>query len=59
MGSRVVFATFAFWLAAAGEAMAGPWGPTTGAPEIDGPAGIAAVAFLVSVGLIAYNRFKK
>jgi len=38
--------------------MAQAWGPA-GAPEIDGPAGIAAVAFLVSVGLIAYNRFKK
>jgi hypothetical protein len=58
MGARVVFATLAFWLVAAGEAMAQAWGPA-GAPEIDGPAGVAAVAFLVSVGLIAYNRFKK
>ena len=29
------------------------------APEIDGPAGVAAVALLVSAGLIAYRRFKK
>ena len=28
-------------------------------PEIDGPAGVAAVALLVSAGLIAYRRFKK
>ena len=29
------------------------------APEIDGPAGIAAVALLVGAGLIAYRKFKK
>lgn len=63
MGARVVFATLAIWLVAAGDAMA--WGfPILrriphGAPEIDGPAGIAAVALLVSIGLVAYNRFKK
>lgn len=33
--------------------------PASSAPEIDGPAGIAAVALLVSAGIIAYNRFKK
>lgn len=34
-------------------------GGTTSAPEIDGPGGVAAVALLVSAGLIAYNRYKK
>ena len=29
------------------------------APEIDGPGGIAAIALLVSVGLIAYQRYKR
>ena len=32
---------------------------TADAPEIDGPAGIAAVALVISAGLIAYRRFKK
>lgn len=36
-----------------------PTSPASSAPEIDGPAGIAAVALLVSAGIIAYNRFKK
>ena len=56
MGRRMVFTTLAFWLAAAAEANAGSIGY---APEIDGPAGISALAVLVSVGLLAYNRFKK
>ncbi len=30
-----------------------------GAPEIDGPAGIAAIALLVSAGIVAYRRFSK
>ncbi len=34
-------------------------GGTGSAPEIDGPAGLAAIAVLMSVGLIAYNRFRK
>jgi hypothetical protein len=29
------------------------------APEIDGPAGVAAIALLVGAGLIAYNRYKR
>jgi hypothetical protein len=44
----------------------GGWGPGPGggggpvaAPEIDGPAGVAAIALLVSAGIIAYNRYKK
>ena len=28
-------------------------------PEIDGPAGVAAVAALISVAMIAYSRLKK
>jgi hypothetical protein len=31
----------------------------TPVPEIDGSAGIAALALLASVGLIAYNRIRK
>jgi hypothetical protein len=27
-------------------------------PEIDGPAGLSAVAVLLSVGVMAYERFK-
>jgi hypothetical protein len=34
-------------------------GGTASAPEIDGPAGVAAIALLVGAGLIAYNRYKK
>jgi hypothetical protein len=30
-----------------------------GAPEIDGPAGIGALAMLVSAGILAYRRFSK
>lgn len=37
----------------------GPRTPAAAAPEIDGPGGVAAVALLVSAGLIAYNRFRK
>jgi hypothetical protein len=33
-------------------------GQGVAAPEIDGPGGVAAIALLVSVGLIAYNRFR-
>jgi hypothetical protein len=28
-------------------------------PEIDGPAGLSAIAALVSVGLIAYQRYSR
>jgi len=34
-------------------------GASTPVPEIDGPAGIAALALLACVGLIAYNRIRK
>ena len=30
-----------------------------GAPEIDGPAGVTAIALLVGAGIIAYNRYRK
>lgn len=28
-------------------------------PEIDGPAGVSAIALLVSAGMIAYNRARQ
>jgi hypothetical protein len=28
-------------------------------PEIDGPAGVSAIALLVSAGMIAYNRVRQ
>ncbi len=74
MSSKVKAAGTALilWSFAASEAFAlgNPWGGSGGgggglgggghsAPEIDGPAGITAIALLVSAGLIAYNRFKK
>lgn len=36
--------TFAFW--------------NCPVPEIDGPAGISALAFLASAGMLAYNRLR-
>lgn len=41
----------------AGSGLGG--GTQASAPEIDGPAGVAAIALLVSAGLVAYNRFRK
>jgi hypothetical protein len=63
-------ATFFVWVATASEVLAlgyigggghglGGGGGGHSAPEIDGPAGVAAIAVLVSAGLIAYNRYKK
>ena len=37
--------SFAFWRCAA--------------PEIDGPAGVSAVALLVTAGMLAYNRMTR
>ena len=37
----------------------GGGGSTASAPEFDGPGGVAAIALLVSAGLIAYHRYKK
>ena len=43
-----------------GGGSGGGGGLVTGsAPEIDGPAGLAAIAVVLSVGLIAYNRYRK
>lgn len=43
-----------------GRGFGGGGGNSVGsAPEFDGPGGIAAIALLVSVGLIAYHRFRK
>jgi hypothetical protein len=55
----MVFATLAFWVASAAEAAAHGHHHGHGAPEIDGPAGISALVLIVSVGLLAYNRFSK
>jgi hypothetical protein len=67
-------ATLFFWLTTTSEVLAfsspggggqgfgdrgGNDGPTTAAPEIDGTAGVAAIALLVSAAFIAYNRYKK
>ena len=62
MSVRVVLPAFVFWLSTTAGALAqgmpnGSQGAA--APEIDGPGGVAAIALLVSAGLIAYNRFKK
>lgn len=35
-----------------------PSSPTVSAPEIDGAAGISALAALISIGLMAYDRLK-
>jgi hypothetical protein len=46
------------WGAGSGFGGSGRGGASS-APEIDGPAGVAAIALLVGAGLIAYNRFRK
>ena len=61
MAAKLLISALSFWVLAAVEAAAHGhghgWGH--GVPEIDGVAGIAAMATLVTIGLIAYNRFKK
>jgi len=37
----------------------GQHGQPYGVPEIDGPAGISALAFLTGVGLLLYNRYRQ
>ena len=61
MLSRMASVTLAFGMviAAVTSALALPHNTQNPVPEIDGPAGIAALALLVSICLIAYNRFKK
>lgn len=69
---KLAAATLFVWTATASEVLAGAFfgggghglgggggGGGHSAPEIDGPAGVAAIAVLVSAGLIAYNRYKK
>lgn len=34
-------------------------GGSNAAPEFDGPAGVAAVALLVSAGLLLYNKLRR
>jgi hypothetical protein len=53
---RVILPAFVFWLSAMAGALAQDGSRV---PEIDGPAGLAAVALLVCAGLVAYNRFRK
>ncbi|MEQ1716611.1 MAG: hypothetical protein ABL907_11595 [Hyphomicrobium sp.] len=55
LGSAVVLSASAISALAWGL----PGGHRHHAPEIDGPAGLAAVAFLVGAGMLAYNRFRK
>ena len=65
---KYMTATVFVWLTTASQVLAhrpgggghgGHGGGGHAAPEIDGPAGVAAVALLVSAGIIAYNRYKK
>ncbi len=57
--TRAACALLAF-AAYAGEAAAmGNWRVVKHAPEIDGPAGVAAVALLVSAGVMAYHRMRR
>ena len=58
---RVASAALAFCMgvAAAATAYAGTILHDQPVPEIDGSAGVAALALLASVGNIAYNRIRK
>ncbi len=68
---KIATTTIFLWCCAVSQALAQgrghAYGHTKGggngggasAPEIDGPAGLAAIAVLVSAGLIAYNRYRK
>ncbi len=57
---RITTATLFVWCCAVTQALAqgNGSGAARGTPEIDGPAGVAAIAVLVSAGLIAYNRYR-
>ncbi len=62
--SKTIYLRAALVLAAVcasiGEAAAfANWRAVRHAPEIDGPAGIAAIAVLVSAGMLAYRRLRK
>jgi hypothetical protein len=56
---RVVGATLFISCCAVSQALAQNGSRGASAPEIDGPAGVAAIAVLVGAGLIAYNRYRK
>jgi hypothetical protein len=67
---RIAAATLFVWCATASQVLAGAYlggggqglgggGGGHSAPEIDGPAGVAAIAVLVSAGIIAYSRLRK
>ena len=62
--TKTIYVRAALALAALGtfvvEAAAGAdWRAVRHAPEIDGPAGVAAIAVLVSAGMLAYHRLRK
>lgn len=59
LGYKVLGLSVTLSLMASEASAFGPAVTTASAPEIDGPAGIAAIALLVSAGIVAYNRFKK
>jgi len=47
------------YIGGGGTGLGGGGGGGHSAPEIDGPAGVAAIAVLVSAGIIAYSRLRK
>lgn len=55
IASKIVLAT-ATLLSSVPSALALSWNCTV--PEIDGPAGLSALAVLVSAGVMAYERCK-
>lgn len=70
MRLKILLSALMYWMftAMVSVAMANPKGGKGGdtkggggfgAPEIDGPGGVAALALLVGAGLIVYNRYKK
>jgi hypothetical protein len=59
MAPKVLISALSFCLLAATEAAAHGHHWHNGVPEIDGATGIAAMATLVTIGLMAYNGFKK
>jgi hypothetical protein len=59
MRVRLAFTSLMFMLSTSVFSAAMARGGRHSAPEIDGPGGIAAIALLVSAGLIAYNRYRR
>jgi hypothetical protein len=59
-GAASAMLAFCMGVAAAATAYAGHYIDVDNpVPEIDGSAGVAALALLASVGIIAYNRIRK